>query len=88
MTAPTDHIATARASFACAQGASFNSTAAAAHFDLATAAALIALAEEARTANLLSALDYGLLGHLDSIARRAEITARLWPTRGETGATS
>ena len=41
MTAPTDHIATARASFACAQGASFNSTAAAAHFDLATAAALI-----------------------------------------------
>ena len=80
MTAPTDHLAAARAALGCVAKARFGSLAAAAWCAEAQAHATVALAEETRTANLLAALDYGALGHLITEERRAEIETRLWPT--------
>ena len=73
MTAPIDHIAAARAALDCAGGGSFGSTVAIMWCARAQAHATLALAEEARTANLIAALDYNLTS-------RDEITARLWPS--------
>ena len=79
MTAPTDHLAAARAALDWATGAG---TDAALHLARAQVHATLALAEEARTANLLAALDYGMVGPADLAPdeRRAEITKRLWAT--------
>ena len=79
MTAPTDHLAAAREALDDARG---TGPASALHLARAQAHATLALAEEARTANLLSALDYGMVGPADLAPdeRRAEITKRLWRT--------
>jgi len=79
MTAPIDHLAAARAEIEDSVAHQLAALAAV-HIARAQVHATIALAEEARTANLLSALDYGCGQHLSSDERRAEITARLWPT--------
>jgi len=70
---PTDHLAAARAALDCAGGASFGSASAIAWSARAQVHATLALAEEARTANLLAALDY-------NIASRDDVVARLWPS--------
>lgn len=79
MTAPTDHLAAARAALVDARG---TAPTAAQHLARAQVHATIALTEEARTANLVAALDYGMVGPIDLAPdeRRAEITARLWAT--------
>ena len=77
MTAPTDHLAAAREALDDARG-----TGPGGAFLLARAQvhATLALAEEARTANLIRSLDYGCgPGDLCSRDRLDEITARLWP---------
>lgn len=81
MTAPTDHLAAARAALDCAGGASFGSASALAWCARAQVHATLALAEEAHTANLIRSLDYGC-GPLDRSSRDRldEITARLWGT--------
>jgi len=73
VTAPTDHLAAARAAM--------DKTIGPLSLALAQVHATLALAEEARTANLIAALDYGALGPVGVLSdeRRAEITARLWP---------
>jgi len=75
-----DHLAAALAAVEEARGAILDH--AALHIARAQVHAALALAEEARTANLIAALDYGMVGPIDlaSDERRAEITARLWPT--------
>jgi len=78
VTAPTDHLAAARAALADAT-ATGPRAAHAFHVARAQVHATLALAEETRTANLIRALDYNI-GHLNSDERRAEITKRLWPT--------
>ena len=85
MTAPTDHLAAAREALDCSYPTS--SSTAAAYLARAQVHATLAVAEEARTANLIRALDYNI-GHAAPDERRAEIVKRLWPTQGETGATS
>ena len=81
MTAPTDHLDEARAALDCARGAAARSIVADRHLARAQVRATLALAEEARTANLIRALDYGIGGDDVSVrARHAEITARLWGT--------
>ena len=79
MTAPTDHLAAAREALASADLTS-SSVAIDRHLTRAQVHATLALAEEARTANLLSALDYNIGAHLSPDERRAEITKRLWQT--------
>ena len=76
----TDHLAAALAAVEEARGAILDH--AALHIARAQVHATIALAEEARTANLIRALDYGALNRPADRGpdeRRAEITARLWP---------
>lgn len=82
MTAPTDHLAAARAALDCAMGAAARPIVADRHLARAQVHATLALAEEARTANLIRALDYGMVGPADLAPdeRRAEITKRLWAT--------
>jgi len=77
MTAPTDHLAAAREALDDARG---TGPASALHLARAQAHATLALAEEARTANLIRALDYGVGQHLAPDERRTEITKRLWAT--------
>ena len=81
MTAPTNHLAAARAALEDARG-EVGFDPAVIYVARAQVHAALALAEEARTANLIAALDYGMVGPIDlaSDERRAEITARLWPT--------
>jgi len=80
VTAPTDHFAAARESLADATAIGPRA-AHAVHLARAQVHATIALAEEARTANLIRALDYGCgRGDLCSRDRLDEITARLWPS--------
>ena len=79
MTPPADHLAVARAALDCARGAAARPIVADRHLARAQARATLAIAEEARTANLLSALDYNI-GHAAPDERRAEITKRLWAT--------
>ena len=79
MTAPTGHLAAAREALDDAYG---TGAAAGLHLARAQVHATLALAEEARTANLLAALDYGMVGPADLAPdeRRTEITKRLWAT--------
>jgi len=77
MTAPTDHLAAARAALDCVVGID---PSAAAWLARAQVHATLALAEEARTANLIRSLDYGFFHRADVDERRDEITARLWGT--------
>ena len=79
MTAPADHVTAALAALDDARG---TGPGAALHLARAQVHATLALAEEARTANLLAALDYGMVGPADLAPdeRRAEITKRLWAT--------
>ena len=74
MTAPTDHLAAAREALDHAVGP-LGVARAQVH-------ATLALAEAAQTANLIAALDYGMVRPADLLAldHRAEITKRLWPT--------
>jgi len=65
VTAPTGHLAAARAAL--------NKPIGPLALALAQAHATLALAEEARTANLLRALDY-------NITSRDDVVKRLWPT--------
>lgn len=76
MTATADHFAAARVALVDARGTGPVATL---HLARAQVHATLALAEEARTANLIAALDYGVGWHLAPDERRAEITARLWP---------
>jgi len=69
VTAPTDHLAAARAALVDARGTGLGATLALAR---AQVHATVALAEEARTANLLAALDY-------NITSRDDVVKRLWP---------
>jgi len=79
MTAPTDHLAAAREALA---STSLTSSSVTIDRLLACAQvhATLALAEEAHTTNLIRSLDYGFFHRADVDERRAEITARLWPT--------
>lgn len=80
MTAPTDHRAAALAALAFVDATS-SSVAVDRALARAQVHATLALVEETRTANLIRALDYGMVGqHLAPDERRAEITARLWGT--------
>ena len=77
----TDHLAAAREALDDARGTG-SAAAAAQYLASAQVHATLALAEEARTANLLRSLDYGALNRPADRGpdeRRAEITARLWP---------
>lgn len=80
MTAPTDHLAAAREALDDFRG-EVGLDVAALHLCLAQTHATLALAEEARTTNLIRSLDYGC-GPLDRSSRDRldEITARLWGT--------
>ena len=79
MTVPTGHLAAAREALDDARG---TGPAAALHLARAQVHATLAAVEETRTANLLAALDYGMVGPADLAPdeRRAEITRRLWAT--------
>ena len=68
MTAPTDHLAAALAALDDARGTTPTGA-----MHLARAQVHATLAEETRTANLLSALDY-------NITSRDDVVKRLWPT--------
>ena len=84
MSAPTDHVAAARAALDAAErtfvdDARGTGTATALRLAYAQVHATLALAEETRTANLLAALDYNI-GHAAPDERRTEIVKRLWAT--------